>query len=48
MLIKAPLLFLAGMAAIALWGRYRVTRRIGRFCSHCGRPHPCGCPRGRT
>ncbi len=49
MLTKAITLFLIGMAALALWGRLAAGRagppKIGRYCSHCGRPRPCGCPK---
>jgi hypothetical protein len=45
---KLILLFLICMAGLAFWGRYAANRRIGRFCSHCGRPHPCSCPKGRA
>jgi hypothetical protein len=46
MLAKAALLFLLAMAVLALWGRWSASRRLGRFCARCGRPRPCGCPKG--
>lgn len=47
-LIKAAILFLLFMVAIAIWGRFRKAPRRGTFCPHCGRPRigsgrcPCG------
>lgn len=44
---KVILLFLVVMMALALWGRYRLGRAQGAFCSHCGKRTPCGCAKGR-
>ncbi|MEZ5885609.1 MAG: hypothetical protein R3D56_01720 [Paracoccaceae bacterium] len=48
MLAKVVVLFLIGMAVLALWGRFATQRRIGRYCAHCGKPHPCGCPKAKA
>lgn len=47
MLSKVVVLFLIGMLALSVWGKFRA-RRMTRYCPHCGRPNPCGCPKGQA
>jgi hypothetical protein len=50
MLTKVALLFLLVMAALAIFGRWRVSRQPGTFCPHCGRKRvgapTCVCGKG--
>jgi hypothetical protein len=49
MLVKGALLFLIGMAVLAMFGKLRLPgkRRLTAKCSSCGRPRigsgPCPC-----